>query len=87
MNTSLKAIALLLAVGFTGALFAGFAGLSLPAALDLENLFSAFVIALITLMTVSDYAHENKVLASPCRVSSVHIASFQRDDTPSRLAA
>jgi hypothetical protein len=89
MKTALKAISLLLAVGFTGALFAEFAGVSLPTALDLENMFNAFVIVLTILTTVSDYARENKTvaLASPCPAPSVSIATFQRDHTPSRLAA
>jgi len=56
MNTSLKVIALLLAASVPSALAIELAGVELPAGADTGSLFGAFVVALIGLTALADYA-------------------------------
>lgn len=68
MKTSLKVIALLLAVGVPSALAIELAGVELPAGADTGSLFVAFVVALIGLTAFSDYAR-------PIAVGSLRVTS------------
>ena len=60
MKTPLKALSLLFALGFPSALFAQFAGASVPTAIDPGHLFAAFVAALTLLIVWSDYSREDR---------------------------
>lgn len=61
MKTSLKVIALLLAVSVPSALAIELAGVELPAGADTGSLFGAFVVALVGLTALADYARPNAV--------------------------
>jgi hypothetical protein len=60
MKTSLKVLALSLAVGFPSALLAEASGLRVPAVFDAQYALSAYFAAFIVLVSVSDYSRRSR---------------------------
>jgi hypothetical protein len=56
MNTFLKTVALISAIGFPAAFIAQSLGANLPAAIDAAHMFGAFVTAFTLLTMFTDYA-------------------------------
>ena len=86
MKTSLKLIALLLAVGTPVAAFAQFAGAQMPAALNAQNVAGLFTAVFVGLMLLKDYSPRRASLAAataPVIVPPAHTFACRTD----RLAA
>ena len=56
MKTPLKTFALFTTLAAPGALALEFAGINLPPSLDVGSAFGAFVVSLVALIAISDYA-------------------------------
>jgi hypothetical protein len=86
MKTSLKLIALLIAAGYPVAALAQFAGASLPATLDAQNIAGLFTAVFVGLMLLADYSPRRPSLAlvsAPVIVPPAHAFTSRAD----RLAA
>jgi len=86
MKTSLKLIALLLAVGYPVAAFAQFAGAQVPAVINAHNTASVFTVVFVGLMLLNDYSPRRSGLLvsnAPVIVPPAHSFACRQD----RLAA
>jgi hypothetical protein len=86
MKTSLKLFALVLAAGYPVAAFAQFAGATLPAAINAQNVAGLFTAVFVGLMLLKDYSPRRLSLAistAPVIVPPAHAFTGRAD----RLAA
>ncbi len=85
MKTSLKIIALVLAVGYPVAAFAQFAGASIPAVANAQNVAVVSTVLLVALMLIRDYSRPTVSLVRKAPVIAPPAACFAR--RADRLAA
>lgn len=78
MKSSLKTIALLLALSYPCVAFAEIVGFSLPLSLGVEGLFGLFCVTLIGLISAADYSRRARLASVRPRVGHRAVSECNR---------